>query len=170
MAIAYICAGSNIEDRVGYIQQANCLLKDTANVNLIETTSLYETEPSGNKNQAWFVNAVLKAETTLEPYELLKECQRIEFQLGRSRHPEEKRWGPRTIDLDILFYDDRVISTDVLQIPHPAVHLRAFVLVPMLEIASDLIHPTIGKSISNIYDALAYPEEVYLYGTRIDSF
>jgi len=165
-SIVYICAGSNLGDRIGFIQQASCLLKDTEGIELLDTSSFYETEPFGYKNQEWFVNAILKIKTALEPYDLLKACRRVESQLGRERYPEQPKWGPRKIDLDILFYDDKVVSTDVLQIPHAGVHLRAFALVPMLELAPDLVHPTIGKSMLEIHSELPDPEEVYLYGTR----
>ncbi len=166
MSIAYIGLGSNIGDRVSYIQQATILLKDTEDINLIESSSLYETEPFGTEDQEWYVNAAVKIETVLGPELLLKECQRIEEQLGRLRDSNLPKWQPRTIDLDILFYDDVVYSTTDLQIPHSCVHLRAFALVPMLEIAYNHFHPVIGQTISDIHNSLPEPEVVYLYGTR----
>jgi 2-amino-4-hydroxy-6-hydroxymethyldihydropteridine diphosphokinase len=137
---------------------------------VLECSSLYETEPVGFQGQEWFVNAVLKISTELEPNELLRECHRIEKQLGRVRHPEAPKWGPRTIDIDILFYDDLVISEEELTIPHPVVHKRAFTLVPILELAPDMIHPTIGKSMIDLHSDLPDPEEVYLYGTKPKNF
>jgi len=166
MSIAYIGVGSNIGDRVGYVQQAHMLLADTEEIKVLNSSSLYETEPLGLKNQEWFINAVLEIETTLEPAALLKECHRIENQLGRKRHPDIPQYSPRTIDLDILFYDNLIISSDNLQIPHKQVHLRAFVLVPLLELCPDMIHPVLGKSILDLHSDLPNPEEVYLYGTR----
>ncbi len=165
MITAYLCAGSNIGDRVGYLQQANNLLKDADGITVVDISSIYETEPIGFKDQEWFANAVLKIETTLTPYELLATCMRIEQQLGRKRHPEN-RFGPRTLDLDILFYEDQVISDESLQIPHPRMHERAYALVPMLELDPDFVHPVIKKSVFEIHDELEEPEEVYLYGTR----
>jgi len=88
MTIAYIGVGSNIGDRVGYIQQAHCLLNDMEGICVLESSSLYETEPVGYKDQEWFINAVLKTETTFSPEELLNHCLRVEKQLGRVRHPE----------------------------------------------------------------------------------
>jgi 2-amino-4-hydroxy-6-hydroxymethyldihydropteridine diphosphokinase len=167
MSTAYLCAGSNIGDRVGYLQQANMLLKDTEGITVTDISSIYETEPVGFKDQEWFANAVLKIETTLTPQELLRECMRIEKQLGRNRN-EEERWGPRTLDLDILFYDNEIIMEESLQIPHPRMHQRAYALVPMLELDPDFIHPIIKKSVMKIHDELEDPEEVYLYGTRCD--
>lgn len=166
MSIAYIGLGSNIGDRIGYIQQAHKLLSDTEGIVVLNSSSLYETEPVGYKDQEWFVNAALHIETTLIPEKLLDECQRIERQLGRVRHPEAPQWGPRTIDLDILFYDNLIISQDRLQIPHPRVHQRAYSLVPLLELEPDYIHPVIGESLMEIHSSLPEPEEVYLYGTR----
>lgn len=167
MSTAYICAGSNIGDRVGYLQQANILLKDTPGITVLDISSIYETEPVGYKDQEWFANAVIKIETDLEPHDLLIECMRIEKQLGRDRSTEE-RWGPRTLDLDILFYDDRIIAEEDLRIPHPRMHERAYALVPMLELDPDFVHPIIGKTVIDLHNELEEPEEVYLYGTRID--
>lgn len=170
MPDAYIGLGSNEGDRIGYIQQAHKLLSDTKGIIVLNSSSLYETEPYGFKNQEWFVNAVLKINTSLDPHKLLEECQRIEKQLGRARHSEIPKWGPRTIDLDILFYDNLIIADDKLQIPHTGLHQRAYALVPLLEIEPDLLHPTIEKTILEIHSDLPDPEEVYLYGTRRTDF
>lgn len=166
MSIAYIGVGSNIGDRIGYVQQAHCLLNDTDGIQVIESSSLYETEPVGYKDQEWFINAVLKTETILSAEELLNQCFRIENQLGRVRHPELPKNGPRTLDLDILFYDNKIINTEIMEIPHPRMHQRAYALVPLLELDADLIHPVINKTISELHENLEEPEEVYLYGTR----
>lgn len=165
MSTAYLCAGSNIGDRIGYLQQANNLLKDTQGIIVINSSSIYETEPVGFKDQEWFANAVLKIETTLSPRDLLSECMRIEIQLGRERNPQNQ-WGPRTLDLDILFYDDLIVSEEDLQIPHPRMHERAYALVPMLELDPDFVHPVIKKTVFELHNGLEEPEEVYLYGTR----
>jgi len=165
MSTAYLSAGSNIGDRIGYLQQANNLLKDIEDITVVASSSIYETEPVGFRDQEWFANAVLEIVTKLSPGELLAECLRIECQLGRERNPEN-RWGPRTIDLDILFYDNEVILEESLQIPHPRMHERAYALVPMLELAPDFVHPVIKKTILELHNELEEPEEVYLYGTR----
>lgn len=170
MALVYLGIGSNIGDRVGYVQQAHSLLSDTEGIKVLSSSSLYETEPVGYKDQEWFVNAVLQVETSLEPKELLRECQRIEKQLGRIRHPEAPQWGPRTIDVDILFYDDQVICIDSLQVPHPRIHQRAYALVPLLELDAEMVHPVIGENILDLHNNLDDPEEVYLYGTRFIDF
>lgn len=168
MAIVYLGIGSNSGDRLGNIQQATVLLKDTEHITLVQTSSLYETEPYGFKDQPWFINAAIEIHTPLTPYELLKECQRIEAQLGRVRQTGAPKWGPRTIDIDILFYNNEIITTDVLTIPHSEIQNRAFVLVPLLELIPDYVHPVLEKTLLELHDELECPEEVYLYGTRIN--
>jgi len=167
MAVAYLCLGSNKNDRVGNIQQAVRLLGANEAIKIIRSSTLYETEPWGKKDQKWFVNAVIEAKISIEPIELLRVCQSIEEIMGRRREHEEK-WGSRTIDIDILFYGDKIIKNDFLQIPHKFVHQRSFVLVPMLEIAADFIHPVLKKSIAELHEELDDPEDVYLYGTRLE--
>ncbi len=165
MARAFLSLGSNIGDRLSYIQQAVSALSMTKEIEVIKTSSFYETEPWGIKNQNWFLNAAVAIDTTLEPIDLLNTTQMIEKQLGRNRKIE-KRWHERTIDIDILMYDDEIFSIpNILTIPHPQMHKRAFVLVPMLEVKSDLVHPVFQKTISELYDELTYPEDVFLYGT-----
>ena len=124
MNTAYLCAGSNIGDRIGYLQQANNLLNDIKDIKVIKSSSIYETEPVGYIDQEWFVNAVLQIETSFTPQDFLLECIRIEKQLKRIRDIEN-RWGPRTLDLDILFYDNKIISEYSLQIPHPVLSVSA---------------------------------------------
>lgn len=167
MAIAYLGLGSNKGDRVGFIQQATSLLGATNDIKIIRTSSLYETQPWLEKETAWFVNAVIEIKTALSPQELLAECLRIEEQLGRNRELEG-RFGDRTIDIDILFYDKEIINEENLQIPHKYFHQRAFILVPMLELNPDFIHPELNKNITELHEELENPEMVYLYGTRID--
>lgn len=169
MARVFLSLGSNQGDRVSNIQQAVTLLGISEKVKIIKTSSFYETQPWGNKNQPWYVNAAVAIDAAMEPMELLKYCQTIEEKLGRIRIPG-KKWEQRPIDIDILMYDDKIISNgETLNIPHQLMHLRAFVLVPMLEVKSDLVHPVFNKTISQLYDELEYPEDVFLYGTVIPS-
>ena len=169
MVLAYLGLGSNLGDRVGFVQQATSLLSGDDNIKVVSTSSFYETEPWQFKSDNWFVNAVIVISTSYQPEELLKVCQRIEKQLGRKRD-EESGYNDRTIDIDILFYDDKVIDEHEngidLTIPHPRVHQRAFMLVPMLEVAPSYVHPVLKKTISDIYDEVDDPEVVVLYGTR----
>ena len=166
MAIVYLSLGSNLGDRVGYLQQATSLLNASEKINVVATSSFYESEPWQMNSENWFVNAVIQIATTLTPEELLNACQRIEKQLGRKRLSSEV-YTDRTIDIDILFYDDLIIKTDRLVIPHRNFSKRAFVLVPMLEIAQDFVHPLYKKTVMELYDELENPEMVVLYGTRI---
>ena len=161
--------GSNIGDRLSFVQQATSLLANDEKIKLVSTSSFYETEPWKIKTDKWFVNAVIAISTTYYPEELLKVCQRVENQLGRKRDVENE-YSDRTIDVDILFYDNKIIEEHDngidLTIPHPNAHKRAFVLVPFLEVAPSYIHPVLMKTISDIYDELDDPEGVFLYGTR----
>lgn len=166
MAIVYLSLGSNLGDRVGFIQQATSLLNANENINIVTTSSFYETEPWGMESENWFVNAVLQISTTLTPEKLLDECQRIEAQLGRSSK-NKANYSDRTIDIDIIFYDNLVMNSERLTIPHRFFHKRVFMLVPMLEIAEDFVHPFFGKTVASLHDAIEEPEMVFLYGTRI---
>ena len=165
MAIVYLCLGSNMGDRFNLIQNAVNLFSLSDSCDIIRTSALYETEPLGYKEQNWFLNIIVEMKTSLNPQELLAKCQEIESFLGRDR-TVEVRWGERVIDADIIFYGKEIINTEKLTIPHKHMHKRAFVLVPMLELIPDFVHPVINKTISQIYDDLEEVEDVYLYGTR----
>ena len=117
--------------------------------------------------KTWFVNAVIELKTSLSPEKLLDECKRIEKQLGRSE-TEKNGYADRTIDIDILFYGKEIINEKNLVIPHKFLHLRAFTLVPLLELIPDFEHPVLHKTISELHNDLENPEIVFLYGTRVD--
>ena len=167
MAIVYLSLGSNKGDRIGYVQQATSLLSATDGINIIRTSAFYETEPWNMVSNTWFVNAVIEIKTSLLPEALLTECQRIEKQLGRERENEDA-YDDRTIDIDILLYNKEIINEKNLVIPHKYFHLRAFTLVPMLELAPDLEHPILHKSVTDLHSDLENPEMVFLYGTRVE--
>lgn len=164
MAIVYLSLGSNSGDRLANLQQATSFLSMLEDVDILETSAFYETQPWGVKNQPWFINAVVKISTELSAQKLLSECQKIESLLGRNRNTEI-RWGERTLDVDIIFYDDEILVEENLKIPHKYMHERAFVLVPMLEIAPDFVHPVFEKTVEELYGELDKPDEVFLYGT-----
>lgn len=168
MAIAYLSLGSNKGDRIGFVQQATSLLNATDGISLIRTSAFYESEPWGMESETWFVNAVVEVKTTLSPQSLLAECQRIESQLGRKRIEGEKGYQDRTIDIDILFYNKEIINDENLVIPHKFLHLRAFTLVPLLELIPNFEHPILHKIITQLHDDLENPEMVFLYGTRVE--
>jgi 2-amino-4-hydroxy-6-hydroxymethyldihydropteridine diphosphokinase len=172
---AFIGLGSNQGDRLGFVQQAMQLLKDHPDIEVVECSSLYETEPVGREYVEWFVNAVAAIDTDLSPQDLLEVCHDIENRLTRlsgadapSAHRETAD-GPvktRIIDLDILFYGDSEVKTSRLEVPHPLIDRRAYALVPMLEIAPDWTHPVLGKTVTELHEGLNAPEQVCLYGTR----
>ncbi len=168
MAIAYLSLGSNKGDRIGFVQQATSLLNATDGISLIRTSAFYESEPWGMEAETWFVNAVVEVKTSLSPQSLLAECQRIESQLGRKRIEGEKGYQDRTIDIDILFYNKEIINDENLVIPHKFLHLRAFTLVPLLELIPNFEHPILHKTITQLHDDLENPEMVFLYGTRVE--
>ncbi len=167
MAIVYLSLGSNSGDRIGYIQQATGLLGAVDGISIVRTSAFYETEPWNMDSELWFVNAVVEAKVTLSADELLAECQRIELQLGRKR-TDDKKYEDRTIDIDILFYGKEIINKENLIVPHKFVHLRAFTLVPLLELIPDFEHPVLHKSIAELHNDLENPEMVFLYGTRVE--
>ena len=139
--IAYIGVGSNVGDRKDNCRKAIELLRETGRV--LGISSLYHTEPVGYKEQEDFINAVVSIETDLSATELLDACHVIEGRLGRKR---TLRWGPRTIDLDILLYGDQIMNQPHLIIPHPLMATRKFVLAPLAEIAPEVMHPVLQKT------------------------
>jgi 2-amino-4-hydroxy-6-hydroxymethyldihydropteridine diphosphokinase len=145
--IAYIGIGSNLGDKLQHCEKAISEILKIDHHKLIAKSSLFKTLPIGYTSQDWFINGVIKIETDLEAPELLQTLKTIESQLGRT---EIFRWGPRTIDLDILFFDDAEIYTEELQIPHPLIQDRQFVLVPLAEIDRNLIHPVLKKTIQEL--------------------
>ena len=147
----YLGLGSNLGDRQGYLDKAlEELGKDNA-IKVKKVSTFIETEPYGPVEQPDYLNGVAEIETILDPDELLGVVHDIEQEAGRERIIH---WGPRTLDLDILFYDDRVINTEHLTIPHPEIQKREFVLQPLAEIAPFLYHPVLNKNIATLYDIL----------------
>lgn len=136
MVRTYIGLGSNLNDPMDQIQRALIALQNLPNTKFVKASKLYETKPLGPQNQPNFINAVAELETNLSPEELLTELQAIEQQQGRKRTDE--RWGPRTLDLDIILYGDLVLNTPTLTIPHPGLPEREFWLVPLRELLSEL--------------------------------
>ena len=144
---AYIGLGSNKGDKAGYLREAVLRIREDKNCSVIAASSVYETKPYGLKDQDNFLNAALEIKTGYSFSELLPVLKRIEAELGRT---ENRRWGPREIDLDLLLYNDIVYRDEKLTIPHDEIQFRDFVLVPLCEIAPDLIHPALNKKICNI--------------------
>ena len=141
----YLGMGSNLGDRKGNLDRAVELLSDR--VRIEQLSSIYETEPVGSSEQPRFLNAVLEVSTGLGPFQLLSVVKGIEVVLGRV--PGRPN-APRPIDIDILFYEDQVIDTPSLTVPHPRPSERAFVLIPLAELAPDLVHPVSGRAIKEL--------------------
>lgn len=149
MTRAFLGIGSNIGDTKKHIEDSINLLEEITNIRIIKISSYYETEPIGYTEQDWFLNIVVEIDTDLKPYELLQYCNEIEAILHRKRLI---RWGPRTIDIDILLYDNFTSNDEKLIIPHPRMLERAFVMIPLQEIAPDLTID--GKNIDEIIEEL----------------
>ncbi|MEW6030967.1 MAG: 2-amino-4-hydroxy-6-hydroxymethyldihydropteridine diphosphokinase [Chloroflexota bacterium] len=145
----YLALGSNLGDRAANLKTALGLLAPQMTV--LAKSPVYETPPWGHTDQPDFLNQVVKVETHLQPLPLLKHLKRLEVAMGRQ--PTFPK-GPRLIDLDILFYDDVVLRDFEISIPHPGVHERAFVLVPLNDIAPDLIHPVNGSTVREMLSAV----------------
>ncbi len=143
----WVGIGSNVGDRNEHLEFA---VRELAKLGKIaRLSSIYETEPWGRKDQACFLNAVCALSVEdLDPFLFLEIVKGIESKAGRES--DSSKWGPRSLDIDLLFWGDEVVDTDQLIIPHPEICSRRFVLVPILEIAPDLVHPTTGKKISEI--------------------
>ncbi len=155
--LVYIGIGSNLGDKVGNCRRAiEAIVSDGRN-RIVQCSPLYQTEPVGKKDQDWFVNGVVAVETSMQPGELLDFLLTTEKRMGRVR---KERWGPRVIDLDILLFGQEVIDEGGLQIPHPRLHERGFVLSPLRDIAPGLVHPLLGKTISQILTELPGEEGV----------
>ena len=142
----YLSLGSNVGDRAAHIARAIDAL-DAAGVRVLRQSSLYSTEPVDLRTQSWFLNCVLEAETDLMPRQLLRVLQEIERALGRKRLV---RSGPRVMDIDLLLYGSSVVHTAELEVPHPRMAERRFVLVPLLELAPALRHPTLRRTIAEL--------------------
>ena len=154
---AYIGIGSNIGDKTANCKKAIELLKENPQIKVTKISDFYETEPVGYKKQEWFVNCAVEIETDLNPQELLLLCHMIESELGRER---KIKYGPRTIDLDILLYNNDIIDTIGLKIPHPEMHKRRFVLEPLSDIAPDAVHPVLKKAIVELLNNLSEEDAI----------
>lgn len=161
MAVVFLALGANLGDREKNLHEAIARLAPF--VDIASTSSIYETEPVGVREQPWFLNLVVRGTTTLSPVDLLRRVKKIEIEMGRS---EGIRFGPRPIDIDILFYDRLIELSPALTIPHPRLHERAFVLIPLAEIAPDFVHPRFRLRIRDLLAGLESPDEVRQFQSR----
>lgn len=151
----YLGVGSNIGDKMGYIKLALCKLEECGYIKEIKCSSLIETEPYGGVEQDVFINGAIELYTTLSQYDLLDFLHDIEKEARRER---KVHWGPRTLDLDILFYDDLVMDEESLSIPHKDMENRTFVLEPLMELCPDLYNPRTKKTVKEMLDELRSKE------------
>lgn len=160
---AFLGLGSNIGDRLAYLQSGVDHLAAHAKVRIDEISSVYETAPVGGPPQDPFLNMALRVATTASPHGLLRACQQAEQAAERER---TVRWGPRTLDVDVLLYGDRTISTRRLTVPHPRLAERPFALVPLIEVAPGAALPD-GRSLVQVLVALAPIEDIVMVGRQV---
>lgn len=152
MTLAFIALGSNQASPLEQVAQALDALATLAHSRVVATSSFYRTKPLGPQDQPDYLNAAVALETTLTPEELLTHTQRIELEQGRVR--KDERWGPRTLDLDIMLFGTQILNTPQLTVPHYDMKNRAFMLVPLLEIAPDSVFPD-GQSVAAVLETLS---------------
>jgi 2-amino-4-hydroxy-6-hydroxymethyldihydropteridine diphosphokinase len=150
MMNVFLLLGSNLGDRTAYLQQAIAAIENEV-APVTKTSSVYETQSWGKTNQPDYLNQVVLLQTDLSAQTILQKIWNIEWAIGRVR---EEKWGPRIIDIDILFYGDEIIDEPQLKVPHPELHTRRFTLEPLTEIAPDMVHPVLDKTILQLKDEL----------------
>ncbi|MBC2710032.1 MAG: 2-amino-4-hydroxy-6-hydroxymethyldihydropteridine diphosphokinase [Desulfosarcina sp.] len=153
----FISVGSNLGDKLDNCLKGIAALTESGKSVLLGTSRFFRTSPVDYMDQDWFVNAAVKIRTTLNPLDLLDKLVAIQRRMGRKA--DTVRFGPRVLDLDILLYDDRVIRTPRLEIPHPRMHKRAFVLQPICDIDPTIIHPALGKTVADLLGRLDDDEQ-----------
>ncbi|MGD8991394.1 MAG: 2-amino-4-hydroxy-6-hydroxymethyldihydropteridine diphosphokinase [Desulfobacterales bacterium] len=152
MHVAYISVGSNIGDRLQNCQQGITALTRSSESRMIAQSRIYMTEPVDYEDQDWFINMVVKLETTNDPFELLEIIKSVQQAAGRKQ--DVIRFGPRVLDLDIIFFDDLVLDSNRLVVPHPRMHRRRFVLKPICDIDPTIVHPVLKKDMQYLLDDL----------------
>ncbi|MBI5887264.1 MAG: 2-amino-4-hydroxy-6-hydroxymethyldihydropteridine diphosphokinase [Deltaproteobacteria bacterium] len=157
MTRAFLSIGSNLGGRIGNCRRALLRLSEFREIIIISKSRFYETAPWGGASGARYINCAAGIKTSLKPAELLGLLKSVEREMGRGKNA---RFGPRPIDIDILFYGDKIVRGRGLVIPHPSAHERAFVLAPLGEIAPDLIHPVLGKDVRSLLGSVKGKDKV----------
>ena len=157
----FIGIGSNLGNRREHYQKALERIEDLPNTHIAKCSSLYESEPIGNAKN-WYLNGAIELETDFDPQKLLSRLQKIEQTMGRKKTTQTKKWASRKIDLDILLFDNYVVDDERLKIPHPEMHQRRFVLLPLSELAPQVTHPHLGSTISQLLAAVKDGKRVFL--------
>ena len=163
----WIALGSNLGERGLHLARARAGLSGTPGIAVVGASRIYETEPVGPEGQGPYLNAVIAVDTALSPRQLLENLLEVEREGGRARTAENIRWGPRAIDLDLLFYGDLILDEVGLEIPHPRLHGRAFVLEPLCELAPDWIHPGLGVSVADLRESRVGLEGVEIWAGEV---
>ena len=161
--VAYVALGSNLGDREAIFSEVVAAIERESELELRGASPIFETDPVGPGRQDAYLNAVVRLESALTPLELLDWLQGIESSLGRDRSSPAVRWGPRVVDLDILFFGDRCIETPRLVVPHARAHARAFVMIPMAALAPHHVHPISGLTMQGLADAVVDPDSVRVW-------
>jgi 2-amino-4-hydroxy-6-hydroxymethyldihydropteridine diphosphokinase len=164
MPVIFVGLGSNLGDRLSYLRQALSQLAKLEKTSVVNCSSVYETQPVGLKEQPQFLNMVAELDSALSPIDVFRNLKEIENKLGRTGNV---RWGPREIDLDLLYYNNKVFTTGELIIPHPEIVNRRFVLIPMKEIASDFIDPAQEASIAELLRSCSDASDVCKFNNSI---
>ncbi len=164
LAIVYLNLGSNLGDRLQNLKMAIKKIEESDFISIQKISPVYETDPVGYEDQPRFLNLVVLAETALKPLLLLDCLLDIEKKMGRKK---EKKWRPRNIDMDILLYDDLIVNSDRLILPHPQMHQRRFVLVPLTQVNPNLLHPLLKKNVEELLQVCADHSEVKLFAEKI---
>lgn len=157
----FIGIGSNLGNRRAHYHKALELIAALPKTRIVKLSSLYESEPIGEAKN-WYVNGVMEIETEFTPPQLLQRLQKIELEMGRKRTPDTKKWTSRKIDLDLLLFDNQTVDSRTLKVPHPELHNRRFVLLPLCELAPHLTHPRLGATIAELLATLKDNKRVML--------
>ena len=158
--IVYISAGSNMGDRLQNCRKGIESLTESGNSRILAQSRIYTTEPVDYKDQDWFINMMVKLETAHDPFQLLDHIEHIQRAAGRMHDPI--RFGPRILDLDIILYDDRIIDSERLVVPHPRMHKRSFVLKPICDIDPAIIHPVLKQDMQSLLKRLGQDKQKVL--------